>query len=81
MGKKKKKNKVTYIDDGSTIADMSAFGGSRKGKDGMKIPSSLSDRTKTFFGAMKMMIGPMFVAITIIGVTFLIGWLLLFLFS
>lgn len=80
MGKKKKRNKVTYIDDGSTIADMSALG-ARSGKDGMKLPSSLSDRTKTFFGAMKMMIGPMFVAITIIGVTFLIGWLLLFLFS
>ena len=81
MGKKKKKPKVTYIDDGSTIADMSALGGRSGGKDGMKIPSSLSDRTKTFVGAMKMMFGPMMVAITIIGVTFLIGWLLLFLFA
>ena len=80
MGKKKKKTKVTYIDDGSTIADMSALGGS-KGKGGMKLPSTFSDRTKTFFSAMKMMIGPMFVAITIIGVTFLIGWLFLFLFA
>lgn len=80
MGKKKNRKKVTYVDDGSTIADMSMLGG-RKDKGGMKMPSTLSDRTKTFFGAMKMMIGPMFVAITIIGATFLIGWFLLFLFS
>ncbi|MBQ9085434.1 MAG: hypothetical protein IJY24_07265 [Clostridia bacterium] len=79
MGKKKNKPKVTYVDDGSTIADMSAVGGGRKGKDGLKLQSSFMDKTKTFFSAMKMMIGPMIIAITIIGATFLIGWFLLFL--
>ncbi len=72
--KKQKKPKVTYIDDGRSLADMSALGGGRKysGSRG-----SLADQRRTFVNAMKMMIVPMLVTMGIITLAFLAVWLLL----
>lgn len=65
MGKKKKKEKVVYIDDGRTIADMS------KVKPGTRLPkrdparprASLKEQWETYLAAVKMMITPMLVVI------------------
>ena len=74
MGKKSKKEKARYIDDGRTIADMSSLGGSQ-------LPrlqrSSLKEQAKTYFTTVKMMLVPMFIVIGIICVAFGILWLLL----
>lgn len=79
--KKKKKPKITYIDDGSTIADMSgtsrlgAFG--TRTSDPLKIKkrSTFKEQWTTYFQAVRMMILPMFIMIGIICVAFLIAWL------
>ncbi len=75
MSKKsdKKKKKVTYIDDGSTIADMSALGGGRTGGP----RGTLKEQKNTFFRAMRMMFIPMLVAMGLISVAYLIVYLML----
>ena len=99
MGKdkkqKKKKVKTVYIDDGSTIADMSGVNGarprafgSRPDSDGKRNNSQyappysgnkFTDSVRTYFQAVKLMIVPMLVTMAIIAAAFLIVWLLLFL--
>ncbi len=59
--KKEKKEKITYIDDGRTIADMSSLNSGfhmSKGRSG----SSAKDKWKTYWGATKMMLVPTLVA-------------------
>ena len=71
--KKKKKEKIIYIDDGSTIADMSGVsGGSKRGARG-----SLKEQRQTFFKAMRMMFVPMLIAMGFITIAYLIVYLLL----
>ena len=87
MGKKTKKEKITYVDDGRTIADMSSVGrgGFRRNagekKDAPRLlpskHSSLRAQAETYFAAVKMMLLPMLVVIGIISLAFLIVWLLL----
>ncbi len=85
---KKKKEKITYIDDGRTIADMSNVGrGASRGKSPNRdAPSThrpfigkgtLSDQWNTYKSAVKMMFVPMLVAIGFICVVFLLAWLFL----
>ncbi|MBR6784581.1 MAG: hypothetical protein IKM32_07810 [Clostridia bacterium] len=75
MKKKEKKQKITYIDDGRTIADMSnVSGGSRWYKQGTS--SSFGDIWRTYWGATKMMIKPTLVAVGFIVAAFLIVSLL-----
>lgn len=71
--KKKKKEKIIYIDDGSTIADMSSVRGSSKGR----ARGSLKEQGKTFLGAMRMMFVPMLVVMGIITIAYLVLYLLL----
>lgn len=74
--KKKKKEKIVYIDDGRTIADMSNVTGGLK----LKIPDRVKyrpsprvrDVLRTYFGAVRMMIKPMLVVIGFIMTAFLI---------
>ncbi len=73
---KKKKKKVKYIDDGRSLADMSALNGGKRRSQG-RASGSFSDQAKTFFGAMKMMFKPMIFAMLVITAAFLIMWLLL----
>ncbi len=74
--KKNKKEKITYIDDGRTIADMSGLSGGRK-QSRPQPRASLKEQWKTYVAAVKMMIIPMFVTIGIICIAFLAMWLLL----
>lgn len=68
MSKRKKKEKVTYIDDGHTIADMSNVGTPRvNGRKG-----TLKEQWNTYWSAVKMMFVPMLVALGIISVAFLV---------
>ncbi len=69
--KKKEKTKITYIDDGRSLADMSGVSG------GGGARGTLGDQAKTFFTSMRMMFLPMLVTMGIITVAFFIVWLLL----
>lgn len=79
---KKKKEKITYIDDGRTIADMSGTRGglfsSSKKKERTK-PTISSQQTpfQTYWNAVRMMFVPMLVVIGIITVVFLLMRLLM----
>ena len=77
--KKKKKPKTVYVDDGRTIADMSALGGSRPLGSGMSKRSTgtAKERMQTYLHACKTMLMPMFVTLGIISAAFLILYLLL----
>ena len=72
---KKKKQKVKYIDDGRTIADMSRLSGVDKKYVGAK--GTLKDQAKTYWNTAKLMFVPMMVTIGIITAVFLIMWILL----
>ena len=61
---KKKEQKIIYIDDGSTIADMS--GTFKRGKD-TRQKSTAKEKAKTFFGVMLRMIP--FLLVTLLGFT------------
>ena len=69
--KKQKKEKITYIDDGRTIADMSnVLGGASWTKRGTS--SSFRDIWRTYWSAVRMMIKPMLVVIGFLLAAFLI---------
>ena len=72
---KKKKEKVRYIDDGRTIADMSGISGVDRRYVGPK--GSLKEQARTYWNTVKMMFIPMMVTIGIICVVFLIMWIFL----
>ena len=79
MGDKKKKEKITYIDDGRTIADMSGVsGGMRWTKQGTS--SSPKEIWRTYWSAVRMMFRPMLVVIgflvAIFGIAALAFWLM-----
>lgn len=68
---KKKKEKITYIDDGRTIADMSGVrGGTRFTKQGTS--SGFRDIWRTYWKATKMMIIPTLMAVALVLVAFAI---------
>lgn len=74
--KKRKKEKVIYIDDGRTIADMSNVTGGLR----LQMPQRLKyrpsprvrDVLRTYFSAVRMMFLPMLVVIGFITAAFLI---------
>ena len=70
---KKKKKKTTYIDDGSTIYDMSALGGGRS----FGSSSSFGEKFATYKKAVKQMIIPMLITMDAITVVFGIAYLIL----
>ena len=74
-GKKEKKPKVRYIDDGRTLADMSMLRGVDKRHTGPK--GTLKDQARTYWNTVKLMFVPMMVTIGIISLAFLIMWLML----
>lgn len=82
MGKsnhqQKKKNKAVYIDDGSTIANMSALGKfstPRLSASGSR--ASLREQFQTYMDAVRMMFFPMLVVLGILALAFLIVYILL----
>ena len=81
---KKKKEKIIYVDDGRTIADMSAVGGKRSGgekgnKERRFTPprATFKEQLETYFGAVKLMFLPMLAVLGIIALAFLILYFLL----
>lgn len=70
----KKKEKITYIDDGRTIADMSNVSGGFRFKERNPYlpPASLKAQLATFWNAMKMMFRPMLVVVAGIMLIYLI---------
>ena len=76
---KKKKEKITYIDDGRSFADMSNVTGGF-GKFGPGTTSSLKDIWETYWMAVKMMFKPMLVVIgflcVIFGIAALAFWIM-----
>ena len=66
--KKKKKEKVTYIDDGRTLYDMSSVGGGNRGLHVGK--GSFKDQIKTYFAAVRRMFIPMLITIGAICLIF-----------
>lgn len=71
---KNNKKKITYIDDGRTIADMSGLDSS-KGKK--KEKSSIKTQWQTYWDTVKMMFIPMLITLGIIAVAFGILYILL----
>lgn len=76
--KKKKKDKITYIDDGRSFADLSGIKGGLPRKGG-GASSSFSDIWRTYWSAVKMMLFPMLVVIGFLIVCFLVMALLFWL--
>lgn len=75
----KKKEKVKYIDDGRTIADMSGLRtGPRLKSNPYRPPLKFKDVLKTYFAAVKMMFMPMLVVIVGICVIYMILYAVFF---
>jgi hypothetical protein len=68
---KTKKEKIRYIDDGRTIADMSSVSAGRN-RWGSGTVSTFGDIWRTYWGAVRMMLLPTLVAVGILSVAFLI---------
>ena len=67
----KKKEKITYVDDGRTLADMSGVSGSRLGRRNPSAPSSsFKDKWNTYWTAVKMMFLPMLATMGMITLVF-----------
>lgn len=75
----KKKEKITYVDDGRTIADMSGISsGSRLGNRNPYRPApKFKDVWHTYWNAVRMMIKPMLVVIAALGIVYLLSYLAL----
>lgn len=71
---KKKKEKVIYYDDNSTISDMSEVTGiGRKNQPREpKQKSTFKEKWKTYWAAVKMMVGPMLIVLIILAVLYLL---------
>ena len=80
---KQKKKKTVYIDDGSSIADMSSLDGgflrgdSLRSSRGPAPKPTFKECFRTYIEAVKMMIKPMLITIGIITVAFLLVYLIL----
>ena len=82
--KKKKKQKTVYIDDGSTIVDMSALSPNRHGAEKNHTAPGNDDTGRPrwqrilidYFDSVRMMILPMLVFIGLIGLAFLLVFLI-----
>ncbi|MBO5402736.1 MAG: hypothetical protein J6A85_06165 [Clostridia bacterium] len=75
--KKAKKEKITYIDDGSSIADMSGVPARKSNlfsSNSYKPRSTLKEQFRTYIEACKMMFLPMLVVMGFICVLFLLLW-------
>ena len=79
MGKKDKSNKkkTVYIDDGRTLADMSALGGGKQKTPKNEGGNSFKEQFKTFTDAQKAMFLPMLAVLGIIAIAFLLVYIIL----
>ena len=75
--KKKRKTKTVYIDDGRSLADMSALSGASSTRGRAPTEFGFKAKFRTYFESVKLMILPMIVTLCLIGVAFLLLYLLL----
>ena len=84
--KKEKKEKIVYVDDGSTVFDMSGLEQTQKWFSPAKMqqqntakrqkqPARWKAIVRTYFDSVKLMLLPMLVFIGIISIAFLLLWL------
>ena len=66
---KQKKEKIIYIDDNSTVADMS---NTRREKQGQKKQSTFREKARTYFTVVKKMIFPMLVTLLALTIAYLV---------
>lgn len=79
MAAKKKKEKIVYVDDGRTLADMSGVSaGPRLGRDSHHQSPKFKDAWSTYWNAVKMMFLPM---LAVIGALVIIYFILYLLFA
>ena len=71
---KKKKEKIIYYDDNSTIVDMTSVNkkGEKKAPPPPRVPSTAREKWNTYWNAVKSMVIPMFIALGILGVFYLL---------
>lgn len=67
-----KKEKITYIDDGRTIADMSDVAGGFRKRSTYTPRPKFKEVWKTYWGAVRMMLVPMAVVVAAMAVIYLI---------
>lgn len=73
MGKKSKKEKIKYIDDGSSVADMSGIhSGPRLNRNPYRSRPKAKDVWNTYWSAVKMMFVPMLVVICALIIIYMI---------
>ena len=76
--KKKKKEKIKYIDDGRTIVDMSGVGNRpnyANDKNLLRPQSTLKDKWNTYWSTVKKMLLPMFITLASITIVFFFAYL------
>ena len=74
---KRKKEKVVYYDDGSSVADMSNLAPAKQKSLYNNVSgNSTKAKLRTFFGAMKLMVMPLLVFICAIGLMYAIIYFL-----
>lgn len=72
MGKKKKE-KIRYVDDGRTVADMSGLSsGPRLSGSAYRPRPKAKEVIKTYFDAVKMMLTPMLVVICALAIIYMV---------
>ena len=74
---KKKKEKIIYVDDGRTVADMSGVGRQKSAPKSGRQSGGLKDQFRTFRDAQRAMFLPMIATLAIIALAFLIVYILL----
>ena len=75
---KKKKQRTVYIDDGSSLADMSGVGGGKRKTANTPRPrATLKEQWQTYTDAVKMMFLPMCAVLGILALAFLIVYIIL----
>ncbi|MBQ4600582.1 MAG: hypothetical protein IJB17_03005 [Oscillospiraceae bacterium] len=70
MGKRKKE-KITYIDDGRSLSELGS--GQRLSQPTTQPRASLKEQWNTYWGAVKMMFGPMLVFIVGLCIVYMIA--------
>ena len=76
----KKKEKIVWVDDGRTVADMSgvssALNSSPKAPKTVRAYSPLREKLRTFFDTMGFMLLPTLCIMALVAAAFLFFWLL-----
>lgn len=78
MGKKKKKEKIIYYDDGRTVADMSNVQAGPRLKGGYRSKYERKEIWRTYWGAVKKMFVPMIMVMTAICIIYMILYAVFF---